>query len=69
MALRFTVLFNKVIFALSGSFVLVEGMTSVFHSGFQETMDTQTIFFLTCLLWQVLQSKLQSHSSPVIVPK
>lgn len=45
MALRFAVLFNEVIFVLSGSFVLVEVMTSVFHSVFQETMDIQTIFF------------------------
>lgn len=46
MALRFAVLFNEVIFALSGSFVLVGGMTPVFHSVFRETMNTPTMLFL-----------------------
>lgn len=45
MPLRFAVLFNEIISALSGSFVVVEGMTSVFHSVFQETMNTQTMLF------------------------
>jgi len=39
MTLRFAVLFNEVISALSGSFVLVEdSMTSVFHSIFRGTI-------------------------------
>lgn len=45
MTLRFAVLFNEVIFALSGSFVLVEEiMASVFHSVFQGIMNTWTMF-------------------------
>lgn len=50
MALRFAVLFNEVIFALSGSFVLAVGMTSVFHSVFQETVNAQTIIFFNLLI-------------------
>lgn len=45
MPLRFAVLFNEVIFALSGSFVLVEGMTSVFHLVFQGAVNTQKMCF------------------------
>lgn len=61
MALRFSVLFNEVIFALSGAFVLVDGMTSVFHLVFQETMNTQTRGFFNLL---IMASATEQNAEP-----